>query len=333
VRRLANALIGLGVKRGDRVGVLEHDSHRYLELYFAVPLIGAVLHTVNAFLSPDQLAFTIAHAGDSVLILHEDFIPLVEALGDRIGCAKVRVLISDRRDGAADRTGFSGEYEALLAAAGADIDFPDFDENTVATLFYTTGTTGDPKGVYFSHRQIVLHTLAVGMALSAFRDPFEMSAVDVYLPLTPMFHVHSWGFPYIATVLGMKQVYQGRHHPQTLARLLTEHQPTVTHGVPTVLRGLLNHPAYAQVDFSRLKMLIGGSALTEDLLRAAGKRGLCIVAGYGMSETCPVVSVAHVRPGLAGAPEAERTRVMTHAGMRCRRGGRTPAKWRFVRRG
>jgi fatty-acyl-CoA synthase len=164
IQRLANVLQDLGVKPGDRVGALDYDSHRYLELYFAVPMIGAVLHTVNVWLSPDQLAYTIEHAEDKVLFVHHDFVPLVDRLGARIDCVKRQVLISETQEPVAADARFAGEYEALLEAARPEFAFPEFDENTVATLFYTTGTTGDPKGVFFTHRQIVLHTFVVGFA-------------------------------------------------------------------------------------------------------------------------------------------------------------------------
>ena len=162
IRRLANALTAAGVKAGDTVALLDWDSHRYLECFFAVPMIGAVLHTVNIRLSPDQVLFTMNHAEDDLVLVHDDFLPLVEQIHGRLETVKGYLQLTD--DTANDTSlPVLGEYENLLAGAADQYDFPDFDENSVATLFYTTGTTGDPKGVYFTHRQLVLHTLnAVG---------------------------------------------------------------------------------------------------------------------------------------------------------------------------
>jgi fatty-acyl-CoA synthase len=160
VHRLAGALAALGVKAGDTVAVLDWDSHRYLECFFAVPMIGAVLHTVNVRLTPEQIMYTINHAEDDVILVHKDFLPIIEAVKGRIDTVRRYVLLADDDMPAGGTIAFAGEYEGLLAAAPAHHDFPDFDENTRATTFYTTGTTGLPKGVYFSHRQLVLHTLA-----------------------------------------------------------------------------------------------------------------------------------------------------------------------------
>ncbi len=315
VQRLAHVLAGLGVRYGDRVGVLEYDSHRYLELYFAVPMLGAVLHTVNTYLAPDQIAFTLAHAEDKVLFLNADFVPLLQQLEPHLSSVRSRILLADSPIAAKPPGAFAGEYESLLASAPRQFSFPDFDENTVATLFYTTGTTGDPKGVFFTHRQLLLHTFVVGFTLAAHREPADLNTRDVYLPLTPMFHVHSWGVPYIATALGLKQVYPGRYQPDTLAELIVRHRPTLSHGVPTVLRNLVQNPAFAELDLSGLKMLIGGSALTQDLARAAQRRGIQVMAGYGMSETCPVVTVAHVRPATVSEGEEAVTEAVTRAGV------------------
>jgi fatty-acyl-CoA synthase len=159
VKRLANVLTSLGVKRGDTVAVMDWDSHRYLEMYYAIPMLGAVLHTINVRLSPEQMAYTIEHAEDDLIICHVDFLPLLEAIKGRITEGRKFVLIDEGTEIPKHHIDFEGEYEKLLADASTEFDFPEFDENTRATTFYTTGTTGLPKGVYFSHRQLVLHTL------------------------------------------------------------------------------------------------------------------------------------------------------------------------------
>ena len=291
VARLASALIKLGVKAGDTVAVMDWDSHRYLECYFAVPMIGAVLHTVNIRLSPEQLIYTIDHAEDDILFIHSDFLPLLDHIKGRIDKVKKIIMLSDG-DAQTSIPGFDGEYEALVAASEPLAEFPDFDENTRATTFYTTGTTGMPKGVFFSHRQLVLHTMGTALSLAANRGHGSFHKDDVYMPITPMFHVHAWGIPYIAVFLGVKQVYPGKYVPDILLKLIDQEKVTFSHCVPTVLHMLLKSPASEKIDFSQWKVIIGGSALTRQLCKAAMERGIDIYAGYGMSETCPVLTLA-----------------------------------------
>lgn len=315
VHRLAQVLRNLGVRQGDRVGVLDWDSHRYLECFFAVPMMGAILHTINVRLSPEQTLYTINHAGDETLLIHPDFLPLVEQLAPRLTSVKNLVVLSDDGTIPASNLGFAGEYESLVAATPAGRPPDDFDENTVATLFYTTGTTGDPKGVFFTHRQIVLHTLGAGLALAAFPEPLSLRADDVYLPVTPMFHVHAWGVPYVATLLGLKQVYPGRYEPHALLRLMARHQVTFSHCVPTILQMLIHHPAASEVNWPNWKVIIGGAALPLGLAKEASGRGIRIMAGYGMSETCPIVAVAHVKPSHANSEsESDPVEVASRSG-------------------
>ena len=309
--RLANALAGLGVGPGSTVAVMDWDSHRYLEAFFAVPMMGAVLQTVNVRLSPEQILYTLNHARADVLLVNAEFVPLLAIIKDQLETVKRFVLISD--DGATLGSfgiPYAGEYEALLAAASPDYDFPDFDENTRATTFYTTGTTGLPKGVYFSHRQLVLHTLAVATALGSAAGQGRVHRDDVYMPITPMFHVHAWGMPYLATMLGMKQVYPGRYSPDMLLKLIASEGVSFSHCVPTILHMLLADKAGANVDLSGCKMIIGGAAFPKGLAAAALARGMDVFSGYGMSETCPILTIAHVRGALpdADAEAAERIR-------------------------
>lgn len=217
IGRLGHALTRLGVQGGSTVAVMDWDSHRYLECFFGVPMLGAVLQMVNVRLSPDQILYTLNHAGAEVLLVNRDFLPLLEEIGSQLTTVKHFVLLSD--EDPVPPQGFAGEYEGLLAACPEHYDFPDFDENTRATTFYTTGTTGLPKGVYFSHRQLVLHTLAVCNTLSLSPQQGGFHRDDVYMPLTPMFHVHAWGLPYIATLAGVKQVYPGRYQPASILKV------------------------------------------------------------------------------------------------------------------
>ncbi len=294
VAQLANALTALGVKAGDTVAIMDWDSHRYLECYFAVPMLGAVLHTVNVRLSPEQVIYTIDHAEDDVLLVNSEFLPILEQIKGRIDTVKCFVLLSDEESQPATTIPLVGEYETLLAHAPESFPFADFDENTRATTFYTTGTTGMPKGVYFSHRQLVLHTLGTVAALATSAQQGRLHQGDVYMPITPMFHVHAWGFPFIATSLGVKQVYPGKYMPATLLQLIEKEGVTFSHCVPTIMHMLMASPDFAKVDLSRWKVIIGGAALPKKMCQTVMARGIDIFSGYGMSETCPVLTLAHV---------------------------------------
>ena len=267
--RLASGLASLGVKPGDTVGVMDWDSHRYLECFFAVPMMGAILHTVNVRLSPEQLIYTINHAEDDILLVNAEFLPVLEQIRDRLETAKQFVLLSDAAERPATSVPFVAEYEELLARSSASYDFPELDENTCATTFYTTGTTGLPKGVYYSHRQLVLHTLAglSAMAMAPGQGGFHQD--DVYMPLTPMFHAHAWGYPYMATLMGVKQVYPGRYEPTVLLSLIQREKVTVSHCVATIMYMLLSSPASAQTDLSKWKVIIGGGPLPKALCKEA----------------------------------------------------------------
>src|SRR5271166_1096005 len=198
VHRLASALSDIGVRAGQTVAVMDWDTPRYLECFFAVPMMGAVLHTVNVRLSPEQILYTVNHAEDDVILINAEFLPVVEQMWDRVDPGKKLVLLNDAAKTPETQLVFEAEYEALLARSDPDYTFPELDENTHATTFYTTGTTGLPKGVCFSHRQLVLHTMATRTALAG-TGHGRFNEGDVYMPVTPMFHVHAWGIPYVAT--------------------------------------------------------------------------------------------------------------------------------------
>ncbi|WP_210395161.1 fatty acid--CoA ligase [Motiliproteus sediminis] len=307
VCRLAHALGSAGVKAGDTVAVLDWDSHRYLECFFAIPMIGAVLHTVNIRLSPEQIIYTMNHAEDDFVLVHDDFLLLMEQVHPRLETVKHYLQLSDDTPPATELPTV-GEYEALLAAAPGHYDFPDFDENSVATTFYTTGTTGNPKGVYFTHRQLVLHTLATATSLSAFDGQPLLRSDDVYMPITPMFHVHAWGVPYVATLLGVKQVYPGRYEPNALVKLYRDEKVTFSHCVPTILQMVINSEAAGSTDLSGWKLVIGGSALPTGLAAAAAERGMDLYSAYGMSETCPILALTYLRDQERGlSPDQQLT--------------------------
>ena len=267
IGRLANGLSGLGVEAGQTVAMMDWDSHRYLECFFAVPMMGAILQTVNVRLSPEQILYTLNHAKADVLLVNGEFFPILAQIAGGLETVKTFVFFSD------------------------ETDMP---ENAQATTFYTTGTTGNPKGVYFSHRQLVLHTLGCAAALGGAKAQGHIHREDVYMPMTPMFHVHAWGFPYLATMMGVKQVYPGRYQPDVICRLISEEGVSFSHCVPTILHMILSHPKARTTDFTGLKILIGGAAMPEAMAISAQKRGMDLFTGYGMSETCPVLSLAHL---------------------------------------
>ncbi len=314
VSRLASSLHRSGVRAGDTVAVMDWDSHRYLECYFAVPMMGAVLMTVNTRLTPAQILYTLNHARADILLVHADFAPLVAELRARLNTVKKCILIGDGLPAPAAGISFAGEYEEWLALGDADYDFPDFDENTRATTFYTTATTGDPKGVYYSHRQLVLHTLATAAGLSSAPAGQRFHRGDVYMPLTPMFHVHAWGVPYVATMFGVKQVYPGRYAPDTLLRLIHDEKVTFSHCVPSLLRMVLSAAKAQGASLKGWKVVIGGSALPPALAQTALDLGVDIFAGYGLSETAPVLTLAQLRPEHADADAQTRLATLCCAG-------------------
>jgi fatty-acyl-CoA synthase len=299
VMRLGSALQRLGVGFGEVVAVMDWDSHRYLECFFAIPMSGATLMTVNVRLPPEQVLYTLNHAGASTIFCNAEFLALLQALQPHLTAAKRFVLLTDEASpGDEPSAGFpwDGEYESLLEAADPGFVFPDFDERTRATVFYTTGTTGHPKGVFYSHRQIVLHTLGVTAT-------FHHTADDVYMPITPMFHVHAWGNPYSATMCGMKQVYPGRYQPEMLVKLFVQEKVNTSHCVPTILKMFLD--AADGIDLSGWKLVIGGSALPKTLAAEMLARGADIYGGYGMSETGPIATVSHVPARLRDGAASE----------------------------
>jgi fatty-acyl-CoA synthase len=303
VARLGSALTHLGLRPGQTVAVMDWDSHRYLECFFGIPMLGCVLQTVNIRLSPDQILYTLNHAGADAILCNSEFLPLLQSLLPQLTTAKIFVCLDD---GGAAPPGIAwhGEYEALLAAGDPAHMFPDFDENTKATTFYTTGTTGLPKGVFYTHRQIVLHSLT-GLAVLHF------TSADVYMPITPMFHVHAWGNPYGATMRGMKQVYPGRYEPALLVKLFVQEKVTFSHCVPTIIQMFLG--AAEGVNLDGWTLIIGGSALPRALAQTLLNRGVNVFAGYGMSETGPIATVALLTPELADGGDTELT-YRCHAG-------------------
>ncbi|QIL79687.1 fatty acid--CoA ligase [Diaphorobacter sp. HDW4A] len=292
IGQLANALTQLGTRAGTTVAVMDWDSHRYLESYFGIPMMGATLFTVNVRLSPAQILYTLNDSEAEVLLVHTDFLPVIEQIRDQIPRLKTIVVLSDDGKPVESTLVFAGEYEALVTKASAAFDFPELEENTKAVTFYTTGTTGDPKGVCYSHRHIVLHAMATALSVCSPGGSQRLSTADVYMPITPMFHVLGWGFPYITILLGLRTVLPGRYLPEVLLKLRETEKVTFSHCVPTILQMLVSGAEKSGQDLSGWKVIIGGSALPPGLCEAALAKGMDVFAGYGMSETGPVVSLA-----------------------------------------
>ncbi len=315
VQRLASGLEQLGVRKGWKVAMVDVDTNRYLEAYFAVPMMGAILHTVNIRLPPEQVGYTISHAEDDAILIRDEFLPLAAKLAPSIKSIKAIVTMSD--SGTAPSIPIPGAkyYEDLLSSASPHYDFPELDENTIATMFYTSGTTGFPKGVSFSHRQLVLHTMALGTALAA--PPLSVTSADVVLPMVPFFHVHGWGIPYLAAMSGQKVVLAGKYDPANILSMIDREHVTFSHMVPTALNLILNHPdamKYANA-LSKWKIIVGGSALPRELALAARGLGIKVMAGYGLSETAPVLTISYPKDELLELSDAEMLdRVLLKAG-------------------
>lgn len=293
IHRLGAVLQALGVGDGTRVAWADRDTHRYLEAYFAVPMLGATLVTANIRLSATQLRYTLEHSKASVVVTAAEFLPLMEqALVGAVTPPRIVVIDHDGATSLASSLEIAGGYETFLERSPTHFVFPDVAEDAIATLFYTTGTTGLPKAVSYTHRQLVEHTLAVGLALASADDYQSLRVGDVYMPLTPMFHVHAWGVPYIATLLGLKQVYPGRYDATTLPALVQAENVSFSHCVPTVLQMVLDEAKRQERHLHGWKVMVGGSAMSPALASQAVERGIHVFAGYGMSETCPVVCFA-----------------------------------------
>ena len=305
VDRLAGGLAGLGVVRGDRIGTLGWNSHRHLEAYYAVPCMGAVLHTLNLRLHPDQLAYVINHARDRVLLVDASLLPLLEKVRDRIPTVEHVVVMADTPLGAALPPG-AHDYEALLAAAPESFAWPDLDEQDAAALCYTSGTTGHPKGVLYSHRALVLHTLGFSIA-----DAFAIRERDVVLTIVPMFHANAWGLPFAAGMLGCSLVLPGPHLvPKDLVDLIESEGVTFVGGVPTIVGGLYQYLRESGRKVPTLRqILVGGSALPRVLLESFDAMGIEVVHAWGMTELSPAGTVSRLRRDMEEWPQEEKTRV------------------------
>ena len=290
-RKLANALKRLGVQPSERIATLAWNGFRHFEIYYAVAGSGAVIHTINPRLFPDQIAYIANHAEDRIVFYDTTFAPLIEKLRPQLKSVKAFIALDDA-------------YEKLLAAEDAGFEWPSFDEKTAACLCYTSGTTGNPKGALYSHRSTMLHAFA-----AALPDALNVSARSVVLPVVPMFHVNAWGLPYSCALAGAKMVFPGPHlDGKSLHQLFESEGVTMSAGVPTVWLGLLNHMKENKLRFSTLKStIIGGSACPPAMIKAfQDEYGVQVLHAWGMTEMSPLGTVGTFKAKQAKADKETR---------------------------
>jgi fatty-acyl-CoA synthase len=302
VCRLAGALKRLGVVAGDRIGTLSWNHYRHLEAYFAIPCSGAVLHTLNLRLHPSEIAYVARTAADKVILVDRSLLPMLEKFKHEIPCVEKIIVIPDA--GPAPE-GYL-DYETLLAAEPEHFDFPRLDENQAAGICFTSGTTGNPKGVVYSHRSSVLHAL-----VSCQADSLGITQEDSILPVVPMFHANAWGIPYSAVAAGTKIVFPGpAMDPASLLKLMVEEKVTQAAGVPTIWLDILQmlDASPGKFDLSCMRsMVIGGAAVPPSMLEGFSRRhGLTVLHAWGMTETSPLGSLARVKPSIPGLDDAKR---------------------------
>jgi fatty-acyl-CoA synthase len=293
--RLANAIRSLGVAAGDRVTFISYNCHQLLEAYYGVLEASAVLNPVNIRLAPPEIGYIIGHAGSTAVFYHADFRPMVEALKPDLPAVTRWVVLEGLIEGPATH-----EYEALLAAASTAYDPTEVDEDSMAELFYTSGTTGRPKGVVLTHRNLYLHGLAGALAL-------RMTDADTMLHVVPLFHVNGWGAPHWMTMMGGRHVMLRKFDPGAVLRLVAEHGVTYLLAVPTIFNALVNSPELGSHDLSSLKRaIIGGAPASPNLVRTIEEKlGCQAIVGYGLSETSPILSLAWPRAALTAAEPPE----------------------------
>lgn len=300
--QLAHALTGFGLKLGDRVGTLAWNTYRHLELYFGVSGVGAVCHTINPRLFPDQIAYIINHAGDRLLCLDLTFVPLMEKLAAHCPKIEAYVILTDRAHMPETSLPNALCYEDWIAGHPAAYDWPEFPETTASSLCYTSGTTGNPKGVLYTHRSSVLHSYAIAMP-----DVFNVSRASVILPAVPMFHVNAWGVPYMAPLIGAKLVLPGPGLAGApMAELVATEGVTLMAGVPTIWRMLLDHLKTTGQRLDKVeRVVIGGAACPPGMIQEFTDLGSFVLHAWGMTETSPLGTANNLTPDERALPTAD----------------------------
>jgi fatty-acyl-CoA synthase len=302
--RLASAMTALGIRRGDRVATFGWNTHRHLEAYFALPCMGAVLHTVNVRLFPEQLVYVLNHAADRIVLVDASLLPVFDRVRSQLTTVERVIVMSDAPPPAG---GADLDYETLLAESSEGFAWPELGEEEAAVLCYTSGTTGNPKGVLYSHRSLVLHTLGLSLA-----DAFQLRERDVLLAIVPMFHANCWGLPFGAAMLGCAVVLPGPHLlPADLADLIEREGVTFIGGVPTIVGALYQYLKQEGRKVPTLRQIIvGGSALPGTLLEGFERDfGVEVVHAWGMTELSPAGSVSRLRADMESLPREEQIRV------------------------
>ena len=308
-RALAAALTRAGMRKGDRVATLMWNHYAHLEAYFGIPVAGGVVHTLNLRLHPDDIAYIANDAEDRFLIVDDVLLPLLEQFKDRVRLERVFVV---PLTGKPVPAGYE-DYEELLKTGESGFDYPKLDENDAAGMCYTSGTTGRPPGVVYSHRSMVLHSLC-----TIAPDTFGIAQHEVVMPVVPMFHVLSWGIPHAAAMVGAKLVMPGPHlDPQSILDLCEREQVTLTTGVPTVWLGVLQLLDRKEREYRLapgLRIGVGGSAAPEAMIRGFDKHGVTVIHAWGMTETSPIATVSRLKPHLRNLPEDERYAIRARTG-------------------
>lgn len=312
-RRLSSALDKIGVSKGDRIGTLAWNHHRHLEAYFAIPGIGAVLHTINIRLSPAHIVYIINHAEDKVLLFDEDLLPLLEKVKDQLKTVEAFVIMTDKDELPESNLEPLYHYEKIVNEGNPTFQFKkDLDENDPVGMCYTSATTGNPKGVIYSNRGVVLHSMALGLA-----DSSGLTESDIAMPVVPMFHVNAWGLPFAAVWFGTTLVMPGPYFtPKVLAELIDSEKVTITAGVPTIWLGLLNELEQGNYDTSSLtRILCGGSAAPKGLIQAfESKYKIPFIHAYGMTETTPLVVLSRLKSYQNDLSEEEKLEIRSKQG-------------------
>ena len=308
-RALAEALQAAGLHRGDRVATLMWNHHAHLEAYFGIPVSGGVIHTLNLRLAPSEIAYIANHAADRFLIVDDILLPLYEKIRDSVRFERIFVVRWNRASAAGDLE----DYEGFLATAAGNFRYPDLDENEAASMCYTSGTTGAPKGVVYTHRSVVLHSFLLTMA-----DNFAICNADSVLPVVSMFHVNGWSLPFSSTLVGAKEVLPGPHlDPESLLELCEQEAVTVAAGVPTVWLGVVGaldkHPGRWKL--CRMRVLVGGAAPPLALVRKLHQYGMSLEQGWGLTESSPEATTSQLKAHMKNWPEEKKCQIKALAGI------------------